>query len=87
MPTPEALNSQTNFTFPQELEVQITLKVRVTDQEQRDYWLNPETSAVAVETLADILDSFSWDGDESIVSINNMTKTQLQQILNSEAAL
>lgn len=89
MPTPEALNNQTNFTFPQEIEVAITLRIRVTDQEARDYWLNPETGLVAVETLVDIIDSFTFSdaGDEHILSINNLTKAQLQQILNNEAAL
>lgn len=87
MATPEALNSQLSQTFPQEIEVQITLRVRVTDQEARDYWLNPDTGTVAIATLADVIDSFEWDGDENILSINNLTKAQVQQILSTGAAL
>jgi len=78
----------TTQIFPQNIEATITFKIRVSDQEQRDYWLNPETGAVSVETLADLMDNYTFDGqDEHIISINNLTKTQLQQILNIEAAL
>ncbi len=83
---PESTTKQTNLSFPQEIEVTITLKVRVQDQEARDYWLNPETGAVSIDTLADVLDYYDWN-DENMVSINNFTRIQLQQILNSEAAL
>lgn len=88
MPTPEALNSQQNFQFPQEIEVTLVLRVCVNDQEARDYWLNPNTGSASIATLADVRDMFSFDGmDESIITINNLTKEQVQQILNTEAAL
>lgn len=88
MTTPEALNSQLSQTFPQEIEVQITLRVRVADQEARDYWLNPDTNAATIPFLADVFDTIGFYGtDDEIVSINNMTQPQLQQILNTEAAL
>jgi hypothetical protein len=74
--------------FPQEIEVTLTLKVRVTDQESRDYWLNPQTGEPSIGMIADVNDAlFSWNEENNMVSINNLTEAQIQQILNNEAAL
>lgn len=85
--TPEALNSQANFQFPQEIEMQLTIKIRVADQEERDYWISPDTGATAVGVIADVYDAFFFGEEDHVITINNLTRTQVQQILNSEAAL
>ena len=90
MATPEILSSQQSTIFPQEITVSLSLKVKVQDQEARDYFLNSETNAAAVSFIADVFDMMAFtnnpDGD-NILTINNLTQTQVQQILQTEAAL
>jgi hypothetical protein len=86
MSMPEPLSSQQSTVFPQEITVSLSLKVKVEDQEARDYFINSETNAAAVSFIADVFDMLGF-GHEDVLTINNLTQTQVQHILQSEISL
>lgn len=66
--------------FPQEIEVTLTLKLTMINQLERDYWLEPSTTNVTLDAVADIFDIL---GDSNVApkSINGYTYSQLQQAM------
>jgi hypothetical protein len=67
--------------FPQEIELTLTLKYIANDQDERDYWLEPSTTNVTLDAVADIFDIL---GDSNVApkSINGYTYAQLQQAMS-----
>jgi hypothetical protein len=67
--------------YPQEIEIPFKLRILVSSREERDQWLDASTNSVSTDAIADILDVLI-DEDIIILSINNLTREQLQKILS-----
>ena len=76
-----------NQSYPQEIEVNISMKIRVSSQEEKDFYLNSETGAPEVNLLADLMDQFFWYEIGDIVSLNNLTPDQVRSILAKAAGV
>jgi hypothetical protein len=74
-------------TFPQEIEVTLKLKFIVTDQEARDYYVNPVTNTVNLAFIADIFDVFNENFSEYPNTINKLTPEEVKKILGSAAGV
>ena len=76
-----------NQSYPQEIEVNISWKIKVSSQEEKDFYLNSETGAPKIDLLADLMDQFFWYEIGDIVSLNNLTPDQVRSILAKAAGV
>lgn len=67
--------------FPQQIEVTVTLVVEVSDQTNRNYWLEPATGKPSLDATADIFDMFC-ENLEAVESVNGFTYEQIQQAMS-----
>jgi len=82
IPTP-APNTE---TFPQEVEVSISLKLKVYDQDGKNYVLDPTTQSASVSFLVDLYD-IMIDADFGILSLNSLAWEQIKEKLLAEEDL
>ena len=74
---PLATETPTVETFPQELTLSLTVKLSVADAEEKNLYIEKETGAVALTTLADLFDILA-DCGWCVTSINNLTHAQIR---------
>ena len=78
-------HSQPVTVFPQEIEVTITFKLSVNNQEERNYYLNPETSQPTAGFLSDMAENIEiLVVTETLLTINNLTPDQLLTVLQAQ---
>lgn len=82
--TQPALHPQVDYIFPQVIEVTLTLKIGVTTQDERDYYLNRETGAPSVNLLADTFDTYMGVENETLLEINNLKPEQVKAALQAQ---
>lgn len=73
-------------TFPVELDVSLSFRVRVSSAEEAAYYINPHTGSIAIAFLADLLDENREEqmvGE--LVSINGETEDSIRPKLQAEA--
>jgi hypothetical protein len=78
---PQAVTASPDATFPQQVEVTITLKLTIDDQAERDYWLEPSTSTATLDVVADVMDILSDSCGYYVDAVNNLTHEQILQAL------
>jgi hypothetical protein len=78
---PQVVTDSKSLSYPHEIEVNLKLKFRVTDPEERDYYLTP-TGAVTPGVIADTMDGFLGYGNELLLSVNDKTTIDAQAALN-----
>lgn len=67
--------------YPQELEIPFKFHILANSPEERDQWFDTGTNNVSVDAIADIFDVLTDEGF-TILSINNLTRQQLQKIFS-----
>jgi hypothetical protein len=77
----QPVTASPNPTFPQQIEVTFTLKLNVNDHVQRDYWLEAGATNTTLDAVADMLDIYDDNFGVSVVSVNGLTREQIQQAL------
>ena len=75
-----------NNTFPQEIEVTLKFKIKVTTPEDKAYFVN-DSGAASVSFLADILDSWLDIDNSKLVSVNDINTEKISQALQAAAGL
>jgi hypothetical protein len=75
----QPVTASPNPTFPQQIEVTLTLKLNVDNEAQRNYWLEKGTTNVTLDAVADVMDMFCDNFGVSLESVNGLTNTQIQQ--------
>ena len=78
---PTASTSQTNFTFPQKIKLFVILDLTVTNQDERDYYLDAETGELGIGFIADLNDTFCPVGQETLDLIDAKNNTDIQRLL------
>jgi hypothetical protein len=68
--------------FPQQIEVTFTLIVEVSDQEDRDYWLEPGTTRPTLNAIADMMDMACDNCPANLKSVNGLTYAQIKQAMS-----
>ena len=82
--TPSNTSAQAT-SFPQEIEVTLKLRLKVEDQEDRDYWIDPQTGELSVSCIADMFEDVNGGGEvEVLISVNGITHPQMRALLNSK---
>jgi hypothetical protein len=71
-------------TFPQDIEVPLVLKFQVSNSEQKEYFLHPETKAVDIQFIADLFDVMQDNFYNSPIQINNLTCEQIRVIFRQQ---
>ena len=66
--------------FPQDVEVTLTLKFRISELENKNYLLG-------VEFIADIFDEIDGNLIGDLLTVNNLTLEQVKDALNKAAGL
>ena len=70
-------------TYPQEIIVPITLKIRVNTQEERDSYLIPGTNNVQIGVLVDVMDNFLAYSVEELLNINGRPVDEVKRQFQS----
>lgn len=71
--------------FPQEITAVFTVKIRIDDQEQKDYLIDPTTGELTIGVIADMYNLCSELDENNVISVNNMTRTQIKNALQLAA--
>jgi hypothetical protein len=82
IPDSAAVANATAVTYPLELEITLKVKLYVPNSEVHAYVINRETNKLTTYFLADTFDSLNLDSD--IISINGITRPEIQQRLHEE---
>jgi hypothetical protein len=78
----QAVTDSKSLSYPHEIEVTLKLKFRITDPEERDYYLTP-TGDVTPGLIADTMDGFLGYGNELLLAVNDKTVIDAQAALNN----
>jgi imidazole glycerol phosphate synthase subunit HisF len=68
-------------TFPQEINIPLTLTIRVNSQEDRDMYLIPGTNKVHIGVLADVFDNFLSYSVEELLNVNGVPYEEIKRQL------
>jgi hypothetical protein len=68
-------------TFPQEITVRVSLKIRVNTQDERDAYLIPGTNNVDIGVLADVFDNFMSYSVEELLNVNGVPREEVMRQL------
>jgi hypothetical protein len=82
IPDKPIVANATAVTYPLELEITLKVKLNVPNSETHAYVINRETNKLTTYFLADTFDSLDLDSD--IISINGITRPEIQQRLHEE---
>lgn len=70
----------------EKITVTLSLELEVDNAEDKSYYVNPITGNVAASCLADVMDNAD-DMVGTLLSVNGVTKQQIQTLLNAELGI
>jgi len=73
-------------SFPQKVSISLTLELQIPDSEAASYiFASPDTGSTELQLglIADLFDILSYHSDLQILSINNLSLTEIQKKLAS----
>lgn len=73
------------LSFPREVEITITLRLKIRDQEELDAWVDPTTNTPSLDAKVDLLSIIEDATNAEILAVNGATKEQLQLALSIAA--
>jgi hypothetical protein len=70
----------------EKISISFSLEIEVEDAEDKAYYLNPQTNTLAAQCIADIFDNADMLVG-TLLSVNGITKQQIQTLLNAELGI
>ena len=68
------------MSYPEEIELTLKLRIKVSNEEDKNYYLVPETGAATYDVIADIFDMIQSD---NLLAVDNVTLPELREIVQA----